>query len=455
MTQQQPSSIAEIKQIVEERDLTHIKVGVIDMDGIMRGKYMSRNKLYSALENGFGFCEVVLGWDSKDQLYDNVQFTGWHTGYPDATVRLLPDTLRNLPMEGDGLFLLGEFSGRAESICPRGCLRNVITQMQQMGYAAKAGIEYEFYIFEESSHSCREKNYRDMKPLEPGFFGYSMLRNSVHADLYTGLLDLGEQMNFRIEALHEETGPGVMEAAIEVDEALSAADKAAMFKTFCKIYMQQQGLMATFMARWSTDWPGSSGHMHISLTDNDAQPVFYDANNEHCISTCMRHFLAGQQHFMPELLAMIAPTVNSFRRLVPGFWAPTEASLGIDNRTCALRVVPGSAKSLRSEYRISAADANPYLALAAALASGLEGIRQKLEPTPFVQGNAYEQSFPKHLALPSTLFEAAQRLRKSKMARDWFGDDFVQHYAASREWEEREFRKAVTDWEMDRYFEII
>jgi len=195
--------------------------------------------------------------------------------------------------------------------------------------------------------------------------------------------------------------------------------------------------------------------MHISLTGNNGQAVFHDAGAEHGISDLMRHFLAGQQHFMPELLAMIAPTVNSFRRLVPGFWAPTDASLGIDNRTCALRVVPGGAGSLRSEYRISAADANPYLALAAALASGLEGIRQELEPTAFVQGSAYEQTFPKRLALPRTLFDAAQRLRKSTMARDWFGEEFVYHYAASREWEEREFRKAVTDWEMDRYFEII
>ncbi len=455
MTQLDASAITEIKQIIEQRELTHIKVGVFDIDGIMRGKYMSRDKFYSALDKGYGFCNVVLGWDSKDQLYDNVKYTGWHSGYPDAPVRLLPDTYRNMPMEDNGLFVLSEFSAAAESVCPRGCLRRVLEQMQQLGFAAKAGFEYEFFIFEETSHSCRDKHYRDMTPLEPGHFGYSVLRNSTQSDLYTGLLDLSEAMDFRIEGLHEETGPGVMEAAIAVDDALKAADKAGLFKTFCKIYMQRQGLMATFMARWSTDWPGSSGHMHISLSDKNGNPVFHDEQAEYGISNCMRHFLAGQQHFMPELLAMIAPTVNSFRRLVPGFWAPTDASLGVDNRTCALRVVPGGAKSIRSEYRISAADANPYLALAAALASGLEGIRQKLEPTPFVQGNAYAQTFPKKLALPHTLFEAAQRLRKSKMAQEWFGEDFVQHYAATREWEEREFRKAVTDWEMDRYFEII
>ena len=140
MTQQEISSIAEIKQLIEQRGLTHIKVGVIDLDGILRGKYMSREKFYSALEKGFGFCDVILGWDSKDQLYDNVRFTGWHTGYPDATVRILPETRRNLPLEDDGLLFLAEFTGAAENICPRGCLRKVLAQMQEMGFAAKAGI---------------------------------------------------------------------------------------------------------------------------------------------------------------------------------------------------------------------------------------------------------------------------------------------------------------------------
>jgi glutamine synthetase len=158
---------------------------------------------------------------------------------------------------------------------------------------------------------------------------------------------------------------------------------------------------------------------------------------------------------MPELLAMVAPTINAFTRLIPGFWAPTEASWGIENRTCALRVIPGSPKVQRVEYRIAAADANPYVVLAAALASGLEGIEQKLEPEAPVEGNAYDKKHPKRLQLPATLWEAAQRLKASKMARAWFGDAFVEHYAATREWEEREFRKHITDWELERYFEII
>jgi len=183
--------------------------------------------------------------------------------------------------------------------------------------------------------------------------------------------------------------------------------------------------------------------------------VFHEAGAAHSMSAPLLHFIAGQQKLMPELLAMVSPTVNSSRRLIPGFWAPTEASLGVENRTCALRVIPGSANSQRVEYRIAASDANPYLVLAAAIASGLWGMEQGAEPELMVSGNAYEQSFPQHLQLPRTLWDAAQSFKQSSVAKDYFGEAFVQHFAATREWEEREFRKHISDWEMDRYFEII
>jgi glutamine synthetase len=446
---------ADAKTIVEQLGLSHVKVGAFDIDGVLRGKYISREKFISALEKGFGFCDVVLGWDSYDQLYDNVTFTGWHTGYPDAPVRILPESCRNIPFEGDMLFFLGEFAPPAESLCPRGILRRVLEKARQMGFTAYAAFEYEFFLFEETPHSVREKNYRHLKPLAPGFFGYSVLRNSAYAEFYHALLSTSEAMDFGLEALHEETGPGVLEASITVDHAEAAADKAALFKTFAKIVAQRNNLMATFMAKWSPDWPGQSGHIHMSLKDYEEKAAFYDRDKPNDMSAVQRHFVAGQQRLLPELLAMIAPTVNSFTRLIPGFWAPTEASWGIDNRTCALRVISGSEKAQRVEYRIAAADANPYIALAAALASGFYGIEHKLEPEPPVEGNAYEKKFPKRLQLPATLWEAAQRLKASKAAREWFGDAFVDHYAATREWEEREFRKHITDWEMERYFEII
>jgi glutamine synthetase len=455
MQPHQVKNARDARAIVEARNLTHVKVGVFDVDGIMRGKYLSAAKFLSALENGFGFCDVVLGWDSNDQLYDNVKYTGWHTGYPDANVRLLPATCRPLPWEGDGLFFLAEFVPPAESICPRGVLRRVVERARSLGFEPYVGFEYEFFVFNETPESVRAKQYRDLTPLAPGYFGYSVLRNSTHSDFYRELLATCEQMRFGIEGLHEETGAGVLEAAITVDAAEQAADKAALFKTFAKVIAQRSGKMATFMAKWSNAWPGQSGHIHMSLKGKGGRGVFYDAKQPHTMSALMRHFVGGQQRYMPELLAMVAPTVNSYTRLIPGFWAPTDSTWGIENRTCALRVIPGSEKAQRVEYRVAAADANPYLALAAGLMSGLYGIEHEIEPPKALEGNAYEQQLPKDAALPRTLWEAAQRLKESKMARECFGDAFVEHFAATREWEEREFRKAVTSWELERYFEII
>lgn len=449
------TNAAEARLMVEARGLSHVKVGVFDIDGVMRGKYLAREKFFGALEKGFGFCDVVLGWDVKDRLYDNVRFTGWHTGYPDAPVRLLPASCRELPLEENMLFFLGEFAGEAEAVCPRANLRRVLDKARQMGFELFAGFEYEFFVFDETPHGVRDKQYRNLRPLGPGEFGYSVIRNTVESEVYRGLLELGERMDFPLEGLHEETGPGVLEAAIGYDSALAAADKAALFKTFSKIALQKLGKMATFMAKWSPDYPGQSGHIHLSMKNPQGRPLFYDKAQPHHMSEIMRHFVAGQQRLLPELLAMVAPTINSYRRLIPGFWAPTEASVGVDNRTCAIRIIPGGESSQRLEYRIAAADANPYVILAAAIASGLWGIEHKAELAPLVQGNAYDQPQPEHLRLPATLWEAAQRLKASAMARAYFGDAFVEHFAASREWEEREFRKHISQWELERYFEII
>ena len=443
------------RTIVEQRGLDHVKVGVFDIDGILRGKYMARDKFFSALDKGFGFCDVIVGWDSYDQLYDNVTVTGWHTGYPDAGVRILPASCREIPWEDGMLLFLGEFEGNHEAVCPRAMLRRVLDRADGMGFDVLAGFEYEFFVFEETPHSVREKNYQDMTPMQPGFFGYSILRNTVESDFYRDLLEGCTEMDVPLEGLHEETGPGVLEAAITVDTALNAADKAALFKTFTKIMAQKNGMMATFMAKCSADWPGQSGHIHMSLKSKDGAAVFFDGDTSDGMSPLMRYFVGGQQKLMPEMLAMIASTVNSYTRLIPGYWAPTNATWGVDNRTCALRVIPGSAKSQRIEYRVAAADANPYLALAAAVGAGLWGIKNEIEPESAIRGNAYDAKFPKRLNLPATLWEAAQRFKTSKPARALFGDTFVDHFAASREWEEREFRKHITDWEMERYFEII
>ncbi len=449
MQPREVKTAADARRLVEERGLTHVKVGLTDVDGVLRGKYLHRDKFFSALETGMGFCDVVLGWDSSDQMYDNVAYTGWHTAYPDAPVRVVPDSCREIPFEPTLFFLL-EFAPPADELCPRGLLRRVIEKARAMGFEPYSALEYEFFLFDETPQSVRAKHYRDLKPITPGFFGYSILRSSVLSEFYHDLLGLSQAMDFPIEGLHTETGAGVLEAAIGVDAALASADKAALFKTFTKVLAQRRGWMATFMAKWSRDWPGQSGHLHLSLKN-----AFHDASRPHGMTPVMEHFVAGLQLLLPELLAMVAPTVNSYTRMIPGFWAPTHATWGVENRTCALRVIPGSAKSQRVEFRIGAADGNPYLVTAAALAAGLWGIEHALPLAPPISGNSYAIAHAEALALPTTLWDATQRFKASPTARALFGDDFVEHYAATREWEEREARKQITDWQLQRYFEII
>lgn len=446
---------ADAKKIVIERDIKTIKIAVNDIDGILRGKYISRDKFLSSLGGSLGFCDVILGWDSNDTLYENGVFTGWHTAYPDAEIRLIYDSCREAPFENNVLFFLAEFVGRAATICPRNLLGRVLDKAKNMGYGVTSAYEFEFFVFDETPDTIREKNYQNLKNLTPGNFGYSVLRSSVHNELYHEMLNLCREMDMEIEGLHTETGPGVLEAALRYDGAMSSADKATLFKTFIKVLAQRRGLMATFMAKWSVDYPGQSGHMHISLQNEEGGGVFYDETKPDNMSDEMRWFIGGQQKLMPEFLSMVACTVNSYARLVPGQWAPTNATWGVENRTCALRTTGGGEHSTRVEYRISASDINPYIAGAAAIGSGLWGIENKIEPTSPVTGNAYDHPMPAEFTLPSTLGSAADRLRSSTAAKELFGNEFVDHYARTRDWEELESRKAVTDWQLKRYFEII
>lgn len=468
MNETKTSNDASGQDLVEKlraQGCRRIKLGITDMDGVLRGKYLGLDKLASLVTSAAGFCDCIFGWDIDDQLYDNARFSGWHKGFPDADYRLDLDSVRMLPHEDGTPFFLAELVPPAGAefhpICPRNLLRRVLAQASEDGFAATMGYEYEFFLFEETPHSLRDKGYRDLKPYTPGNFGYSVLRSSVGADLHQDFLDYCETMNVPIEGYHTETGAGVMEAAIQKAAGLDAADRAVLFKTFAKVFFQRQGLVPTFMARWSMDYPGQSGHLHMSLQDaTTGAPVFADpagADARGRMSKVMQHFVAGQIAYMRELCALVAPTINSYTRLVKGFWAPTAATWGMDNRTTALRVIPGPDRALRVEYRLAAADGNPYLVAAAALASGLEGIRRELPLPEPVAGNAYDvqDGLPGELQLPSTLREAAALFSASELARRTFGDAFVDHYTATRLWETRQFERAVTDWELARYFELI
>jgi glutamine synthetase len=315
---------------------------------------------------------------------------------------------------------------------------------------ARLAAEYEFFFFKETPESIRAKAFSNLTPLSPGMFGYSWLRTSESRELVHELLDGLEAFDLQIEGFHTETGPGVFEAAIGVDTALRAADKAALFKTALKAIARRHGLMACFMAKWNEKLPGCSGHVHMSLWDGQKN-VFSDGAGG--LSRPMEQAIAGQLALMPELTAVVAPTVNSYKRMVEGAWAPTTATWGVENRTTALRAIVGGAKSTRIEYRQAAADMNPYLAFAVAIGAALWGIERGMAPPPPVQGNAYEaKGAPR---LPRSLAEATAALRGSAAAREILGPEFVDHYARTRAWEVRQFERAVTTWELERYFEII
>ncbi len=449
-------TLPQIKAAFKKHKIEKVKLGGADIDGILRGKYISMEKFLSAAESSFGFCDVTFGWDSSDVLYDNVRLTGWHTGYPDLQARIDLSTFRVIPWEANTAFFLVDFylpDGRPFPASPRYVLERVIERAEKMGYSPRVAVEYEYFFFREDPQSARDKNYRRMIPLSPGMFGYSVLRASVHSDFVHDILNTCQAMDVELEGFHTETGPGVYETAIKYDNALVAADKAALFKTIVKIVAQRHGYLATFMAKWNENLPGCSGHIHQSLLDRRGNKnLFYGAGQKGSMSGLMQNFMAGQLELMREFMVMICPTINSFKRTVPGTWAPTNVTWGMDNRTTSLRAIPAGPKGTRVEYRLAGADGNPYLAVAAALASGLYGVEKKCKLPP-PTANAYEA----HEAptLPPNLAEATALFRSSQRARDYFGEEFVEHFAATREWEVRQFRKAVTDWELERYFEII
>lgn len=449
-----------IKQY-EQEGIPRVKLGFADVDGVLRGKYISLEKFRNIAAGTSGFCDCVLGWDVDDQLYDNATFTGWHTAFPDATYRLDLSSERRLHDENNIPFFLADFVGDDDGphpICPRSRLKHVLKKAAEMGFEPRLSFEYEFFIFNETPQSIRDKNYRNLVPLSPGNFGYSVLRTMTHSDLFNEFMDYCVAHDFPLEGLHCETGPGVWEAAIAVDDALTAADKAVLFKTFAKSFFQKRDMTATFMAKWSMDYPGQSGHVHQSLLDRDSgENVFFDADADNNMSETMLHYVGGLRENMKPLLAMTAPTINSYTRLVKGAWAPTAATWGIENRTSALRVIAGSPKAQRVEFRVGSADSNPYLVAAANLAAGLAGIEQKMEPGAPVAGNAYDlqDSLPEAYQLHGNLRDATRAFEQSEVARQTLGDTFVEHFTASRDWEVREYERAVNDWQLSRYFEII
>ena len=445
---------------IQQSSATKVKVAVSDIDGVLRGKYLHRDKFLGAAEpypaGGFGFCDVVLGWDMMDTTYDNTTTTGWQHGFPDALARLDLDTARHVPWDSNVPFFLGEFvnaDGTAHAQCPRQALKRVLARAKKMGFTVMTGMEFEWFNFLETPQSWAAKKGVDPQQLTPGMFGYSLLRMHRNQDFFNAIMDQMLAFDVPIEGLHTETGPGVYEAAIGFSEALAQADRAILFKTGAKEIAAGFGIMPSFMAKPNQQLPGCSGHIHQSLSDGKSN-LFFDAKSPRKMSQLFESYLAGQVACMMDFAPMIWPTINSYKRLVDGFWAPVKPTWGIDNRTASFRVIAGSPKATRLETRCPGADVNPYLAMAAVIAAGLDGVEKglKLTTPPITGTNLGAENVPR---APRTLIETTRIFEQSRIARDWLGDGFVDHFAATRDWEWRQWLDGVTDWEMKRYFEII
>jgi glutamine synthetase len=472
-------SLPELLHQLTARHTEKVKVAITDIDGVLRGKVISFDKFGSIAEKGFGFCDVVFGWDASDRAYDNGAFTGWHTGYPDAQAVIDPTTFRQVPWE-DGLpFFLADFrasapaagdggpaggvegtgggDGGALPVCPRGLLKKVVEQAKQEGFTAFFSQEFEWFNFIAGSADPDpvKRSFRDLKPMTQGMFGYSVLRASQGSPYFHALFDGLKKFGVPLEGLHTETGPGVYEAAISYSDVVEAADRAVLFKAGVKEIAYRHGILPSFMAKVSETLPGCSGHVHQSLwTADGSRNLFYDAGTNRGLSPLMESYMAGQLYCLPFILPMVAPTVNSYKRLVEGAWAPTTLTWAIDNRTTALRALPGGSASTRLETRVVGSDANPYLAMAACLAAGLYGVRNGLKlASPPTKGSGYADK--SQGVLPGNLWEATHAMKQSGLAAELFGGEFTDHFIRTREWEWRQFSLAVTDWEMKRYLEII
>ncbi|PGH35497.1 glutamine synthetase [[Emmonsia] crescens] len=457
---------------------TQVKVAGIDADGILRGKLVSKRKFLGIAQNGFGFCSVIFGWDMHDQTYfKELGISNKENGYRDMLA--IPDlsSFRRIPWENNVPFFLINFfdpdTKAPISACPRGLLRTAAEKMEKMGYRAMAGAEYEFYQFrappnpnvvERNSSSTatflRENPVNALPPLTEGMFGYSLTRTVHNQEYYYGVFNMCREFKCNIESWHTESGPGVFEAALEFGEIKEIADRAGLFKYVVKSLGSKYGITPVFMAKPRQGLPGNSGHMHISIVSDtgknmfsrevpDVSPPYPDVAY---LSDMGRHFLAGVLDGLPDIMPLFAPTINSYKRLVENFWAPVTVSWGLEHRAASIRIITpptSTPKGTRLEVRVPGADANPHYVLAAILALGWRGVEKKLAlpVPPLPRGAEVGNSTDQGVRLAKSLKEAvAVFTREGSVAREVFGDAFVDHFGGTREHEVRLWEEAVTDW---------
>lgn len=460
-------NLAEVKSLIDEGKIEYIKLGVPDIDGVFRGKRVAAQFFLDSVETGFAQSDVLFGWDIAENVLPNLKVSNIDRGFGDFVMKPDLSTFALVPWEEQVASCVCDLWTEHEepiTVSPRYVLKSLIERARSLGFDPLAASELEMRFFREDQVTLREKDFGPtLVPLNPGTNCYVISHATADDYLIGHIARQMRRYGIEIEGYNREHGPGMYEINMRYCAALEAADRTMLFKTGVKELCHQNGFTPTFMAKWNDQEDGSSGHSHMSLWDlNHERNVFWDDTAVDHMSATMRSFLAGVLQKLPEFMALYAPVINSYKRYIEGTWAPLNTAWGMDNRTCAVRVINSGRHSIRLENRVPGADANFYLVFAGMLASGLYGIEQKLELGPRLDGNAYSQAkIGQALAtgqmhpLARNLTTATDIFERSAVAKDYLGQDFVEHFVTTRRWEVQEYEKAVTNWERRRYLELI
>jgi glutamine synthetase len=444
-------SLEELRSEVESGDIDTIVTAFTDMQGRLFGKRIQADYfLDSVVDEGVEGCNYLLALDMEMDPIPGYEMANWEDGYGDFAI--VPDfaTLRRIPwLERNALVLcdVANHDGTPVVASPRQVLIAQYERAAAMGYTAMFASELEFYLYKESYAEAHEKDYTGLTPTIPYILDYHILATTMD-EQYLGAIRRGmHNAGIPIEFSKGEAWYGQHEVNTRYADAITTADRHTIYKNGVKEIAFLNGISATFMAKPSEKDIGSSCHIHSSLVGDDGKSVFVDGDDE---TDVFHHYIGGMRAHLRELALFVAPSVNSYKRYATESWAPTSISWGRDNRTCGFRVV-GHGQSRRIECRIPGADANPYLAIAALLAAGLDGIENETDPGPELRGNAYEAGEAE--PFPASLREAVELWEESEFARKAFGESVWKHYLNYGQTEQRLFDQVVTDYERRRMFE--
>ncbi len=443
-----------LKAAVAKGDIDTVLVAGIDMQGRLMGKRFHAAFFVDGGWKETHCCNYLLAVDMEMTTVPGYKSTGWATGYGDYVLRPDMTTLRAVPWLAGTALVLGDLLDHHHTdvaISPRAILKRQVARARAMGFDAMMATELEFYIFENSYEALRDGALRDLKPISAYNEDYHLFQTTKEEDIMRAVRNGLYGAGIPVENTKGEADAGQHEVNYRYSDALDTADNHAIVKQAVKEIAWSRGRSVTFMAKYDHRRAGSSSHIHQSLWSLDGQASFADAGGDHGMSAVMQHYLAGQLHHARDLTAFLAPYVNSYKRFTIGMFAPTKAVWSADNRTAGFRVCGEGTRAIRVECRIPGSDVNPYLACAALLAAGLDGIERKLPLEPEMKGDMYSAKGIREI--PRNLREAADLLHASAMLRAAFGDDVIEHYHHAAQWEISETDRVVTDFEVQRLLE--